>query len=1230
MARRLPTVLSALLLCTLAGTAAPAAGAAGTPPPLLDIQAERTRLWGTYEQGQRALVQRHIREGNIRYDASGNVITEGQGYQRALADNEKLFGNMMDEARGLEARRQQELQRIHRDAASLRGGEYTPPKNTGTGPEDPWNRGVFGDQDGTFRNEKDFRAFMEAARRRGYKPQLPLGQNGGYIKGLDANLWDRPSAALPGSPAEHLNRGLHAGNHEAALAKDPLGVVADNIKKLEHDLPRDPRTLKGLQRQEWVTNTSKGAERILGERIKVARADPPGPERNRRLGELEAEWRRLKDIRHMRVPPEGRLYPLGAGDAEKARGFQAHGDGVRRTASEGLRAGQDAARRQFGDLGRQIQDARQGAATARAAGNTTRAAELEATAAQLTRQHNALAEHHLRTFEHLGHPEDGRLLYEVQHNTRLTPVTKPNGQRVYVDAAGRELTSAQVREPATALRHENVERIVQHPEPRQGAATVERGPAPAVRPSLQRAAAALAVLGIVGAAMEGARQGVEAADRAGDRSWAGATARGLGYALLELTMVPGANRLLDDEMRQLAEQIQQDAREGRDPRLRYWRIAGAAGSTLGELSGLSGIGRGIQEGGLAARDAVQRNTTARAEAGPRGTLRGPEVLAEIRGDLERLRALAARAPQQAAAVAAALDKAWPLENAATAATKGLPPLAQIEAWCREASALRDEIAEKTAGGRQTAERVRAVFAAAEQDVVGCRGGMKAAARVDEARRLTDGLRADRGRIRQTQAQLRDLAARMAAVRPRVASARAAAERAAAAYAAARAPVQGGGGLGEMEALRASLLRRIRLLGDGFPTLSFTDLEGQVHALSREVETHGKRAEDLAGEAAKGEAKARDALAEMAQAEAILGGGCTSGAKPPDADIADLEKGVQAMDAQVFGAQGARLQDRAEACRRHAAARAGQGPAPSPPPVPVSLGPAPPAGGPGVPVAPPPPMPPPPDLRAPLDGEPPPLEVGIRGGPGRVSVGGTVHLAAVVRGGRPPYRYRWQAEHARGESNDPSIRYTPRTKGERHVSITVMDSEGRSAATAYTVEAFDASDPPGKPSRPVVSPPPRLPPAPPPPRIQVAAVRVYTGTLTWSGTASAGGKTAACPRGSVPLTIRVHPDGRAEAVRGGGFFARFNDRRGAVTGITCTASSRTVSYQGTAGSGSIRVGTGSRTVMEGRLRDGVAAGTLAFSGTSRPEEGNQNVLIHWTIRGEWRAETRDMGVAGGRR
>jgi hypothetical protein len=53
-------------------------------------------------------------------------------------------------------------------------------------------------------------------------------------------------------------------------------------------------------------------------------------------------------------------------------------------------------------------------------------------------------------------------------------------------------------------------------------------------------------------------------------------------------------------------------------------------------------------------------------------------------------------------------------------------------------------------------------------------------------------------------------------------------------------------------------------------------------------------------------------------------------------------------------------------------------------------------------------------------------------------------------------------------------------------------------------------------------------------------------------------------------------------------------------------------------------------MEGSIRDGIAWGAFALSGTSRPESGNQDILIHWNIRGEWRADLQAEGVAGGRR
>lgn len=108
-----------------------------------------------------------------------------------MAENDRSFQRMMDEARGLEARRQSELARLNASAAHdavRRGADYQPFDNTGTGPKDPGSRGVWGDHDLTFNREADYRPFLEAARRRNYTVVAAPGQNGAYIKDLDISV----------------------------------------------------------------------------------------------------------------------------------------------------------------------------------------------------------------------------------------------------------------------------------------------------------------------------------------------------------------------------------------------------------------------------------------------------------------------------------------------------------------------------------------------------------------------------------------------------------------------------------------------------------------------------------------------------------------------------------------------------------------------------------------------------------------------------------------------------------------------------------------------------------------------------------------------------------------------------------------------------------------------------------------------------------------------------------
>jgi len=144
-------------------------------------------------------------------------------------------------------------------------------------------------------------------------------------------------------------------------------------------------------------------------------------------------------------------------------------------------------------------------------------------------------------------------------------------------------------------------------------------------------------------------------------------------------------------------------------------------------------------------------------------------------------------------------------------------------------------------------------------------------------------------------------------------------------------------------------------------------------------------------------------------------------------------------------------------------------APGPPPVPVSYGvpppPRPPRGPevpgfedlPLVPAVPRAPLPVAPPPAAPPRGGAPepvaPLAARILGPTAPVEVNQTVILRPEVRGGRPPYRYRWEV--AGKTVDDPEARLIPRTPGARTMHLTVWDRDGRPAGATFAVTVRDS-------------------------------------------------------------------------------------------------------------------------------------------------------------------------------
>jgi hypothetical protein len=84
----------------------------------------------------------------------------------------------------------------------------------------------------------------------------------------------------------------------------------------------------------------------------------------------------------------------------------------------------------------------------------------------------------------------------------------------------------------------------------------------------------------------------------------------------------------------------------------------------------------------------------------------------------------------------------------------------------------------------------------------------------------------------------------------------------------------------------------------------------------------------------------------------------------------------------------------------------------------------------------------------LDGSdaPVPLAVGLTG-PAKLVAGELGTVTAAATGGKPPYAYAWEGDHAgKGES----VTIVSRTEGDTKISVTVTDAEGQTATAALAV------------------------------------------------------------------------------------------------------------------------------------------------------------------------------------
>ncbi|GEM_PF-1803887 len=430
-------------------------------PPDYDIRAERRALRERYYQEVQR-VEDAVRQGTLSREEASRRLAElnARRFQTARSGASRYttaYRELMEEARQI----REEWSAGYRTRTGRPDPGWKPPVNSGTPLDSPSSRGIFGDQDLTFASEADRAALVEAARRKGYTVKGRLSDGYVVIEELDiAAHGPTVRPANPVSPQGRLHTAELVQGHESFATpgsrqlwipgertewtrRDTLGQVADNIKKAEHDLRRDPSGLRSwAEREEWAQNLSKAtgramdaagkSEQELEAALAAARREGRPATVIRNLEKDLAFRRQLAAIKTRMDPRAAGLVPPGASPEETRRILKEFQEKALRQFHEAYRTGVAQNRKLLAEMDARI-------SRLRAAGKTAEADALLMERAWIA-DADAQALRHLATS-----PDDGgRLLAEIVSGSKLEAVRTPRGIR-YRTPTGELLTADDVK-----------------------------------------------------------------------------------------------------------------------------------------------------------------------------------------------------------------------------------------------------------------------------------------------------------------------------------------------------------------------------------------------------------------------------------------------------------------------------------------------------------------------------------------------------------------------------------------------------------------------------------------------------------------------------------------------------------------------------------------------------------------------------------------------------------------
>ncbi|OHE18011.1 MAG: hypothetical protein A2X96_11765 [Syntrophobacterales bacterium GWC2_56_13] len=572
-----------------------------------DIRAEREKLWKEYQQ-QKLGIEKDLQTGQI---------TSQEAQSRMAQANEQRFAEARIRGKDVEG----ELEAIMKRAKEIREAEAMAyvkrtgkmatymqnVQNTGTPLSDPGSRGIFGDQDLTFGADADRAALVRAAKERKYTVKGKLGEGYVTIEELDIVAHGpNESPVNPLDPQARLQTQNMAGGHESFATrgarypylkegsiewsgKDALGAVADNIKKVEHDLRTNPAKLGLFEQETWAQNLAKGTMRAMEGAGKSAAELEAALAAAREAGDMakaariEGDLEFLKTLKTLKTKMDPRaagLIPVGSSDAEAGEILEKFQQKCLQQHSEAYQAGLTRNERLVANMDSEI-------ARLIKSGEPVKAAKLMSERA-------AIIDGAAQAVQHLATAEDGgKLLAEVAFGSRLTPTIR-NGRKGYLDQMGRFVSEAEVRAVGEQALNDARVKLGGRAATSSGAA----GAAEVGLGNMSKMERGMLYLQAILAAKEGAeREDAVARKEKRTPSYVRAYLEALAVLLGKTAYETGlnaSNKSIQEEF----ERIDKMIKAGQDPNLFLERIKTLGNSLLRtalELSGMSGIVEELHE-----------------------------------------------------------------------------------------------------------------------------------------------------------------------------------------------------------------------------------------------------------------------------------------------------------------------------------------------------------------------------------------------------------------------------------------------------------------------------------------------------------------------------------------------------------------------------------------------------------------------------------------------------------